>query len=120
MNENPALKGRAKNVCAKFIESISTKNTNTIHNIHIIQANINFFLISKFLPIKVRYWRPLLNAKYSDITKPLDRVMSCWQHVVAYNHYANTLEHALISLKSMINKHVFMNLKSLNNNFNPH
>lgn len=34
-----------------FIATLLTNNTNIIHNIHI---GVNFFLLSKFLPINVR------------------------------------------------------------------
>ena len=35
-------------------------------------------------------------------------------------HFTNTLEHALILLKCMVNEHVFMNLVSLGKSFNLH
>ena len=35
-------------------------------------------------------------------------------HVVFFNHSTSTLEHTLIFLKCMVNKHVFMNFVSLN------
>ena len=45
--------------------------TGIIHNIllfksalFLIHTGVNFFLFSKFLPMKVRQWRPMLDARY--------------------------------------------------------
>ena len=41
-------------------------------------------------------------------------------HIIYFSLSTNTLEHTLIFLKAMINKHVFMNLISLGEKFSPH
>ena len=54
-----------------FNRSTIIENIDNVHNIllfklaqFIIYTNINFNMFSKFLPMKVKRWRPMLNAKY--------------------------------------------------------
>ena len=46
------------------------QQTNTIHNIHTIHTIVGLFLLSKFIPIKVRWWRPMLDATYRNGFQP--------------------------------------------------
>ena len=58
----------------------------------------------------------------------IDSYFSSWHyslinmflHMRLFYHSTSTLQHALISLKCMVNEHVFMNLVSLNKYFSPH
>lgn len=47
-----------------FIAILFIESTGANHNIHTIHIDANFFLLSKFFPMKIRQWRPLSNAKY--------------------------------------------------------
>lgn len=57
---------------------IHLKIPTLIHNTHIIHISVNVFLSSKFLPMKVRHWRPLLDTRYGNknSTIGLNNVMS--------------------------------------------
>ena len=51
-----------------FTTTMFIANTDTIHNIHI---GVSFFSSSKFLPMKVRQWSPISDAKYRNIVSPI-------------------------------------------------
>ena len=51
-------------ILALFIPVLFTTLLLLILTLFIICIDVNFFLFSKFLSIKVRYWRRISNAKY--------------------------------------------------------
>ena len=123
MGNVPSFQHYSMKLLLMFALSLKIPTLFTIFFLHkvmlfIIRTGVSFFLFTKFLPMKVRYWSPMLDTKYKmNLTMQLNNnvmhlftnVPQCLQHSLRLPCMFQRTNH-IWTLKNHVNTTTFCTL----------